>query len=397
MKTKPPKLSLTPNSTAEKLLLDLLSVPGGSGQEGAIADLVANRLCATGVPKSAIKVDQANRKSALKGETGNLVLRLPGTIRGPRRMLSAHLDTVPICQGARPAKRGKRIVSLDAHTGLGGDDRAGVAVILSTAIDIIEKKLPYPPLTFLWSVQEEVGLNGARNATLSLLGKPTLAFNFDGKLPTSLTIGATGGHRMNIEIHGVASHAGGHPEQGVSAIAIASLAIADLVNNGWHGLVEKNGKRGTSNVGVIHGGAATNVVTDLVHIRAEARGHDPKFRQRIIDEIEKAFHRAAKQVTNTSGQCGEVKIEGRLDYEAFCLPKDDPSVVAAQQAVEAEGYTPELNISNGGLDANWLTARGIPTVTLGCGQNEIHTVKEWLDLTEFHQARRIALRLATEV
>ena len=25
-------------------------------------------------------------------------------------------------------------------------------------------------------------------------------------------------------------------------------------------------------------------------------------------------------------------------------------------------------ISNGGLDANWFSARGIPTVTLGCGQ-----------------------------
>ena len=309
-------------------------------------------------------------------------------------MLVSHLDTVPICQGTRPAKRGKRIVSLDSHTGLGGDDRAGVAVLLSTAIDLFEKKLPHPPLTFLWTVQEEVGLHGARHATLGLLGKPTLAFNFDGRSPTSLTIGATGGHRMNIEIHGLASHAGGHPEEGVSAIAIASLAIADLVKNGWHGLVEKNGKRGTSNVGVIHGGAATNVVTDLVQIRAEARGHDPKFRQRIINEIEKAFHRAAKEVTNTAGKCGKVSIDGRLDYEAFCLPKDDPSVVAAQAAVEAEGCTAEINISNGGLDANWLTARGIPTVTLGCGQNNIHTVSEWLDLPEFHRARRIALRLA---
>ena len=68
---------------------------------------------------------------------------------------------------------------------------------------------------------------------------------------------------MTIVVEGLASHAGVHPEQGVSAIAIASLAIADLVNNGWHGLVQKNGKQGASNVGVIHGGQATNVVTDL--------------------------------------------------------------------------------------------------------------------------------------
>ena len=69
--------------------------------------------------------------------------------------------------------------------------------------------------------------------------------------------------------------------------------------------------------------------------------------------------------------------------------------MAAAEAVRAEGREPELAVSNGGLDANWLTARGIPTVTLGCGQRNIHTVKEELDIADFHLARRIALRLAT--
>ena len=73
----------------------------------------------------------------------------------------------------------------------------------------------------------------------SLLGKPKLAFNFDGGSPAKLTIGATGGYRMTIDIRGLASHAGSAPAEGVSAIAIASLAIADLVKNGWHGQIAK--------------------------------------------------------------------------------------------------------------------------------------------------------------
>ena len=200
---------------------------------------------------------------------------------------------------------------------------------------------------------------------------------------------------MTIEIEGLASHAGNRPEEGVSAIAIASLAIADLVNNGWHGLIEKNGSTGTSNVGVIEGGDATNVVTDHVFIRAEARSHDPKFRERIVKEIEAAFKRAASAVQNTAGKCGKVKIDGRLDYESFRLSRDEPCVAVAAAAIEAEGLEPELAITNGGLDANWLTAHGIPTVTLGCGQRNIHTASEQLDIAEFQQARRIALRLAT--
>lgn len=383
-------------SQAEKLLLQLLALPGSSGQEGQISGTVKELLLAEGAAEKTILFDRAHQKSPVKGEVGNLIWRLPGTLRGKRRMFVAHLDTVPICVGARPVKRGGQIVSANSDHGLGGDDRAGVAVLLSTAVEILRRKLPHPPLTFLWTVQEEVGLCGARHATLTSLGKPQMAFNFDGRKAAQLTIGATGGYRMDIEIRGLASHAGGHPEEGISAIAIASLAISDLVHNGWHGLVEKNGKRGTSNVGVIHGGTATNVVTDLVHIRAEARGHDRKFREQIVKQIERAFQHAAQQVQNAAGQRGTVKIDGHLDYEAFCLTTDEPAVVAAQRAVEEEGCTAEFNISNGGLDANWLTARGIPTVTLGCGQHNIHTSSEWLDSAEFHRARRIALRLALD-
>jgi tripeptide aminopeptidase len=380
---------------ATQLLMRLLELPGGSGDEGRVAQFLKKTLIAAGAPANALRSDQAHRRSPLGGKVGNLVLRLPGTVRGPRRMLSAHMDTVPICQGTRPVRRGGRIVPADRAHGLGGDDRSGVALLLITALALLKYRLPHPPLTFLWTVQEEVGLQGARYVNLSQLGKPRLAFNFDGDGPDELTLGATGGYRMEIEIRGRASHAGCHPDQGVSAIAIAALATSDLVENGWHGLVEKGGKLGTSNIGAIEGGAATNVVCDLVRLRAEARSHDQKFRERIVREFEKAFAKAAKKVQSTSGKRGKVTIDGRLDYEAFSLPRNDESVVAAAKAIEAEGREVEYTIANGGLDANWVTARGIPSVSLGCGQYNIHTVDEWLDLAEFHRARRIALRLAT--
>ncbi len=389
-----PKRSLT-DSQATQTLMRLLEIPGGSGDESRVVDFLRKALVDAGAPADALRTDQAHRRSSLAGEVGNLVLRLPGTVRGPRRLLSAHMDTVPICVGTRPVRRGQRIVAADRAYGLGGDDRAGVAVLLCTAVAILKHRLPHPPLTFLWTVQEEAGLHGARHASLSRLGKPRLAFNFDGGSASRLTLGATGGYRMTIEVRGRASHAGVHPEQGVSAIAIASLATADLVEHGWHGLVEKGGKRGTSNIGAIHGGAATNVVCELVHLRAEARGHDRVFRERIVSEIGKAFSRAVKKVRSASGQRGKITIDGHLDYEAFCLPRDNASVAAAAAAIRAEGAEVDYTIANGGLDANWLTARGIPTVSLGCGQNNIHTVDEWLDLVEFHRARRIALRLAT--
>ena len=38
---------------------------------------------------------------------------------------------------------------------------------------------------------------------------------------------------------------------------------------------------------------------------------------------------------------------------------------------------------------------GIPTVTIGSGQYEIHTVKEYVDLPEFAVGCRLAVALAT--
>lgn len=382
---------------AFKLVMAMMAIPGRSGQEAEVARYVIEQLLAAGALAEAIETDEAHRKSPIKGQIGNLIFKLPGTVRGPRRLLMAHLDTVPICIGARPVLKGKRVHSADRATGLGGDDRAGAAVVLNTALEILQHKLPHPPLTFLWPVQEEIGLCGARYVRVGMLGKPRLAFNWDGGAPEKVTIGATGDYRIRVEIAGRASHAGGAPEEGISAIAIASLAIADLVAEGWHGLVRKGKSRGTSNVGVIHGGEATNVVTDYVEVRAEARSHDPKFRVRILRAIERAFVSAARRVRSVRGARGKIRFESELAYESFRLPASEPCIAVAEAAVRAAGLEPFLAISNGGLDANWMVAHGIPTVTLGCGQMNIHTVDEQLDVDAFQDACRIALRLATDV
>ena len=380
---------------ATELVLDLMKIPGVSGGEQQVVDFIKERLLHAGCDPKWLKSDQAHRRTHLGGKTGNLVLRIRGKVRSPRRMLVAHMDTVPICVNAEPMLQGNEIFSKNSSRGIGADDRAGVAVLLNTALEILEKNIPSPPLTFLWSVQEEVGLQGVRHASLGMLQNPKLAFNFDGGSPEKLTIGATGGYRMQIKISGLASHAGGAPEKGVSAIAIAGLAIADLQKRGWHGQIIKGRQRGTSNIGVIHGGTATNVIADRVELKAEARSYSKAFRSKIVAQIKTAFSRAAKQVVNTNGHSGQVTFTGQTDYESFRLKQTEPSLQVAKAAVRAMGGNPVPFCSAGGLDANWLTARGIPTVTLGCGQLYQHTCQERLDLPWFHKACSIALYLAS--
>ena len=111
--------------------------------------------------------------------------------------------------------------------------------------------------------------------------------------------------------------------------------------------------------------------------------------------MEKAFVEAAKSVKNIEGKCGRAEVTGRLDYESFRLADDSPSVAVAEDVIRSLGGLPVRHISNGGLDANWMSAHGIPTVTLGCGQDNIHTAGERLDCEEFRRSCEIARLLAT--
>jgi tripeptide aminopeptidase len=376
-------------------VMRLLAVRGKSCEEGAVVRLITDELLRAGVPASAIKVDGVNRKSPAGGEVGNLIVTLPGNRRGPRRLLMAHVDTVPLCVGARPVLKGKTISSADPQTALGGDDRSGAAVVLTSILEILRQKLAHPPLTLFWPVQEEIGLYGARYVDLPKLASPKLCFNWDGGSAAMATIGATGSYDLDIEIEGIASHAGVRPEGGVSAIAVAALAIADLTQNGWHGLIVKGKNTGTSNIGIIHGGDATNVVTSKVSLCGEVRSHDPKFRKRLADEFRKAFERAAKSIENDAGKCGRVRFTADLKYESFRLNESETTVQEALRAIRKVGLDPQTRISNGGLDANWLSARGLPTVTLGSGQQNVHTVDETLNVEDYLNACRIGVRLAS--
>ena len=380
---------------AIRRVMDLISISGGSCQEQDVSAWIQKALTDAGIPENAISIDNAHKKSPAGGTTGNLIIKLKGTVKGPRRLLMAHMDTVPICAGCQPVREGDWIRPKSKETALGGDNRAGCAVVLTAILEAISQGLDYPPLTLLFTVQEEIGLRGARFLNPGKLGKPELCFNWDGRDPNSLITGAVGANNLTIRIEGIASHAGAHPQDGVNAAVIASIAIAQLQKSGWHGLVRKGKQRGSSNLGVITGGDATNVVMPLVTLQAEARSHDSKFRQQIVAAWRDAFETATDSVTNAGGQYGSLKFVEDIRYEAFRIDDNSPCVLAAKAASEATGLRPIAQICDGGLDANWMALHGYPAVTMGCGQHEIHTVKERLSIPEYLAACKVGLALAT--
>jgi tripeptide aminopeptidase len=385
---------------AEAHLMRFLAVEGVTGQEEAIAEAVSDELKKVGVPASAIRFDDVHKRIPLPTQTGNLIVELPGTKSGPRLLFSTHLDTVPLCAGAKPKRDGNKIVG-DGTTALGGDNRTGCAVLVSLVETLLKHKLPHPPITLLFTVREESGLHGARELNPKDLGGAKMCFNVDGKLASELITGAVGQTNWDVEIKGKASHAGVAPEKGISSTLVASIALTEAHRTGWFGKVVKPEGNGTSNPGVFGGkegkpaGDATNVVTDYVHIKGEARSPSAEFAARIAEAYREVFAKAQKEVKDADGATAEVKFTAQTSYPPFKLEDDSPAVKHAKKAVEAIGLKPTTLFSNGGLDANWLDKHGVPTVTIGAGQYEIHTIKEYVDVPEFLQGCRLAVALAT--
>ena len=134
--------------TAVQRVMELMAIPGDSGREADVADYLIGHLRAAGAKASWISSDQVQKRTPLQGNTGNLVCVLPGTVRGPRRLLMAHMDTVPICVGSKPVRKGNKMISANPSSGLGADNRAGCAVTLIAASEILGRGLDHPPLTF---------------------------------------------------------------------------------------------------------------------------------------------------------------------------------------------------------------------------------------------------------
>src|SRR6201991_4472946 len=181
-------------------LMRLLAVPGITGQEAAIGREITAVLKESGVPAKAIRFDDANSRIPLPTETGSLIVDLPG--RGtmhnqPRLLFMTHMDTVPLCAGAKPKLSGRRIVN-EAKTALGGDNRCGCGILVTLAAELARQELDHPPITLLFCVREESGLYGARYVKTAELGSPTMAFNYDGGSASAVTIGAVGADRWHV-------------------------------------------------------------------------------------------------------------------------------------------------------------------------------------------------------
>ncbi len=365
------------------LLLELVRIDSLSRRERAAALRIARELESLG---AVCRFDDAGEKAG--GNTGNLIAHLGGTAgAAPPLLLAAHLDTVEPGEGVKPIVEGD-IIRTDGTTVLGGDDKAGCAIILEVLHALRERQIPHGPIDCVFTICEEAGLLGAKFLDLSLV-RAREGLVFDSDAPDCLFVRAPGAEVLRFTVKGVEAHAGMCPEKGISAIAVAAQAIAAM-------RLGRIDEETTANLGTICGGRATNIVPNEVTIRGEARSHDAAKLKAQVEHMIQCFRDA---VSRAMVEIGGAPFHAGLDYEAapqyaaMNLPDDTPIVRKVVEAARRVGRIVRLGAMGGGCDANVLNQRGLTVANLGAGMREIHTVREWLDVNDLAATVEVTLEL----
>jgi tripeptide aminopeptidase len=356
------------------LFTELAALPSPPGEEREVADVVIGYLRDLG-----LSVDEDDAGPKVGSNIGNIYCRLEATDGGSPIFLCAHLDTVPP-EGAIEPVIEDGVVRNAAGTILGADNKSAVAAMLEGARRVLAENRPHGGIELLFTPKEEVGLLGAAAFDLSRL-QARLGYVYDQAAPIGdVILGAPHSRALQVRFHGRAAHSGMYPEEGRSAIAAAARAISDL-------RLGRVDEETTANVGIIRGGTAGNIVPEWCTLDAEARSHDERKLDELVQEMVDAFSFAAGLE-----DC-EVETKVSKSYKGYRFKPDDPVVRIAAAALERSGYLPAYGLSGGAADANVFNERGLACLNLANGMQDIHTPDERITVADLEGMVEVTLAL----
>ncbi|MFD2611912.1 M20/M25/M40 family metallo-hydrolase [Paenibacillus gansuensis] len=361
--------------------MELVQVDSETRNEQEISQVLKKKFAEYGLT---VTEDNAQEKTGFGAN--NLFASLAATSDKelPRLFFTCHMDTVTPGKGIKPRVDEDGYIRSDGTTILGADDKAGIAAMFETIRVLKENNIPHGKIQFVISVGEESGLIGARAMDASYMDADFgYALDSNGAVG-GIAVAAPTQVRLYVDIRGKSAHAGVNPEDGISAIQVASKAVSRM-NLG------RLDKDTTANIGKFAGGDQTNIVCDYVRVEAEARSLYQEKVDKQVGHMKEAFESAASDFGAT------VDIKTELLYPAFNYGDDAPVVQLAMRALETIGKTPNTFQTGGGSDANMFNGMGIPTVNLAVGYEHIHTTKEQILVSELVDTARAVVAIVQEV
>ena len=324
-------------------------------------------------------LEEDDTAGKIGGQSGNLVCRIHGDKPDPCRLFSVHLDTVMPCENKR-IKIENGIIRTDGSTVLGADDMAGATAILTALWQIKKHKLSHGDMELLFTVAEELHLQGSRHITPGWL-KSEIAFVLDTGGAPGLAVNSAPGHiDFTFRIKGKSAHAGIAPEQGINAINTAAAAICSMKS----GRLE-NGV--TANIGRIVGGSATNIVAEECEFTAECRAHSEELLMAQADHMQSCVESAC----NASG--AHLDLERKRSYLPYSTSDNSSAAGLFKTACIKSGLNASFAPGGGGSDLNHLVQLGMEGLVLAVGMENVHSCSESIKIEHLHQLTELVRNL----
>ncbi len=363
----------------ERLLntfMELLTIRSPSKEEKEISDYVTKELVDLG-----FEVINDNIGEKIGSNSGNIIAHLKGIKKGEPIFFAAHMDTVHLNGEVVPKITGKRIVNSFKDCILGSDDKAAIAAMLESMRCIVENNIEIGELFLVFTICEEIGLQGVKNLDLGLIkAEVGFVFDADGEVGSIITQ-APYQDSIDIKFIGKPAHAGICPEKGINSIAAAAKAISKIKI----GRIDKNT---TCNVGVIKGGVAKNIVPEITVVEVEARSMKEEKLKKVIKALMDKFQKVSVE-TATKLEYNRIR-----EYDGYKLLKDDLPVKMAIKALKKVGIKHMLKETGGGSDTNIFNAKGKKTVNLSSGMENCHTNEEYINIKELINLSKLIIELS---
>jgi tripeptide aminopeptidase len=278
---------------------------------------------------------------------------------------------------------GHTLITTDGTTLLGGDDKAGIAVIMETVAHLIEHpEIPHGPIKVCFTCDEEVG-HGVDHVDLKELGA-TVAYTLDGQGAGELDVETFSADLASVTIRGVNIHPAIAKGRMINAVRVAAHFIDLLPREGC------SPETTSDREGFLHPYNVEGNVAEA-SMRILLRDFDTA-NLAVLAERLRSIATACEQ--EFPGAKVHVDVKSQYRNMADGLRREPRAIRLAQQAFERLGRPCKLTLVRGGTDGSRFTELGLPTPNLSTGQHNPHSPLEWASLDEMVQAAEILVELA---
>jgi tripeptide aminopeptidase len=281
------------------------------------------------------------------------------------------------------ALKGKTIITTDGTTLLGGDDKAGVAVVMETAAYLAaHPEVPHGPIRILFTCDEEIG-HGVDHVDLKKLGAQ-VAYTLDGGGQGEIDGESFSADLAVVTITGVNIHPGLAKGKMVNAVRLAGLFLDRLPR------LVLAPETTADRQGFLHPYRIEGGVGE-VKLRILLRDFEtPKLAEKAD------LLRAATRLLAAEFPQAKIDVSVTTQYRNMAegLSREPRALRFADDAMKRAGLEPKRCIVRGGTDGSRLTEMGLPTPNLSCGEHNIHSLLEWTCLEEMQTAVRVLVELA---